>query len=37
MVNEEGMQEVGAREDEVFARSVWRIRCANYVLCINVE
>ena len=23
----EDMQEVGAREDEVFARSVWRIHC----------
>ena len=28
-VVKEDMQEVGAREDEVFDRSVWRIRCGD--------
>ena len=28
-VMKEDMQEVGAREDEVFTRSVWKVRCGD--------
>ena len=31
-VVQEDVQEVGMREDEVFARSVWRILCYGHVL-----